>query len=62
MRYEELWAAFRSFIDAIDAGTMTTSDVRKEMIKLQKEEKNELDPNAGKPSDPELGGAPSNAP
>lgn len=54
MKYEDLWAAFRGFIDAIDAGTMTTSQVRKAMLKMQNEEKNELDPDTRKLVDPEL--------
>jgi hypothetical protein len=60
MRYEDLWATFRGFIDALDDGTMTTSDVRKAMLKIQNEEKNELDTRAPKPTDAQLDSAPSN--
>jgi hypothetical protein len=61
MRYEDLWAAFRGFIDALDAGTMTTSDVRKAMLKIQTEEKqNDMELIVNGPLGSQLDSSPSN--
>lgn len=60
MKQDDLWALFRGWIDSIDAGSMTTSDVRRAMLKLQNEEKNGLEPMALEPSRNELDCSPSN--